>query len=65
MQTLLNQREAASALRLSERTLQRFRVDGRGPKYVRAGHSIRYQQNALEEWITSRVRTSTSQEEAA
>jgi len=32
---LLTQREAALALRLSERTLERWRVAGIGPRFVR------------------------------
>ena len=39
---LLTQREAALALRLSERTIERMRTGGTGPKFVRLNHSIRY-----------------------
>jgi len=35
MQPLLTQRQAAEMLALSERTLERFRVSGLGPKFVR------------------------------
>ena len=35
-------RQCAEALALSERTLERFRVSGVGPKFVRMGKSIRY-----------------------
>jgi hypothetical protein len=41
MQTLLTQREAAAQLRLSQRTLERFRVSGDGPTYVKAGRLVR------------------------
>jgi predicted DNA-binding transcriptional regulator AlpA len=62
METLLTQREAASVLRLSERTLERLRVSGLGPKFVRCcGRSIRYQQSCLEAWIEARVVGSTSE----
>ena len=41
--TLLTQREAASVLRLSERTLERWRVAGIGPRFIRLPRrSIRY-----------------------
>ena len=61
--TLLTQREAASVLRLSERTLERFRCSGLGPKFIRLGQkSVRYQQSALDEWIAERVVQSTSAE---
>jgi hypothetical protein len=62
MATLLTQREAASALRLSERTLERWRVQGIGPRYARFPHSIRYRQQDLDAYIASRVVSSTSQE---
>ena len=39
--SLLTQREAATLLHLSERTLERFRVSGTGPKFIRLGRSIK------------------------
>ena len=61
MQPLLTQRQAAETLALSERTLERFRVTGAGPKFVRLGKSIRYRLADLEAWIASRVVGSTSE----
>ena len=55
MTLLLTQREAASVLRLSERTLERLRGSGLGPKFCRMHRSIRYRQTDLEDWIASRV----------
>jgi hypothetical protein len=63
--TLLTQREAASVLRLSERTLERMRVIGNGPRFIKCNRNIRYQQQDLECWIADHVRTSTSQKEIA
>jgi predicted DNA-binding transcriptional regulator AlpA len=62
MQTLLTQREAAQALRLSERTLERSRVTGQGPRFIRCGRSIRYRADDLIAWIDARVIGSTSEE---
>jgi predicted DNA-binding transcriptional regulator AlpA len=59
--TLLNGREAALALRLSERTLERLRVNGLGPRFVKLGKAVRYQQEALEKWIEAHSRASTSE----
>jgi predicted DNA-binding transcriptional regulator AlpA len=59
--TLLTQREAAMALRLSERTLEGMRVQGKGPRFVRCNRSIRYRQSDLDAWIASRVVHSTSE----
>jgi Helix-turn-helix domain len=60
--TLLTQREAASVLRLSERTLERWRVQGIGPRFLRLNHSIRYRQQDLDAHVASRVVGSTSEE---
>ena len=64
MQPLLTQRQAAEMLALSERTLERIRVTGSGPKFVRCGRSIRYRLSDVEAWIASRVVGSTSEQTA-
>jgi predicted DNA-binding transcriptional regulator AlpA len=58
---LLVQNEAAEFLRLSPRTLERLRVSGTGPRYVKLGRRIAYREVDLEAWITARVRQSTSE----
>jgi excisionase family DNA binding protein len=62
MLRLLTQREAGRVLRLSERTLERLRVSGTGPVYVKAGRLVRYREADLEAWIASRVVGSTSEQ---
>ena len=62
MLRLLTQSEAARVLRLSERTLERLRLQGGGPLYVKAGRSVRYREADLEEWVSARVVNSTSEE---
>jgi predicted DNA-binding transcriptional regulator AlpA len=62
--TLLSQREAATLLHLSERTLERFRVSGTGPKFIRLGRSIRYRLADIEAFIASRIVASTSERPA-
>jgi predicted DNA-binding transcriptional regulator AlpA len=64
MTALLTQREAASVLRLSERTLERSRVTGDGPPFVKAGRRVLYRPADIDAWIASRVRTSTSERRA-
>ena len=61
MQPLLTQREAATLLKLSIRSLERMRCIGGGPRYVRAGHSIRYREADLEAWVASRTVSNTSE----
>jgi predicted DNA-binding transcriptional regulator AlpA len=64
--TLLTQREAAVALRLSQRTLERLRVSGLGPRFVRCGlRNIRYRQSDIDAWLGGRVVRSTSEWRAA
>ena len=60
MLRLLTQGEAARLLRLSERTLERLRLQGGGPLYVKAGRAVRYRECDLEAWISERVVSSTS-----
>lgn len=64
MQPLLTQRQASEMLALSERTIERLRVSGLGPKFVRCGRSIRYRVADLEAWIASLVVGSTSEASA-
>ena len=61
MVRLLTQREAASTLRLSERTLERLRLQGGGPMFVKCGRAVRYRECDLEAWIDARVVSNTSQ----
>ena len=62
MVRLYTQVEAARLLRLSERTLERLRLQGGGPLYVKAGRAVRYRETDLEAWIAARVVNSTSEE---
>jgi predicted DNA-binding transcriptional regulator AlpA len=58
---LLVEKEAAEILGFSTRTLQKWRSDGGGPKFVHVSkRAIRYRQEDLLRWIEERVRTSTS-----
>lgn len=61
----LNSEEAARILRLSARTLERMRVEGSGPKYLKAGRGTRarvlYRPADLDQWLESRTFSSTSE----
>lgn len=56
----LTQEDAAGLLRLSPRTLERFRVEGRGPRYLKFGRRVMYRRSDLDTWAQAQVRTSTS-----
>ncbi len=61
----LNTREAAAWLGLSPKTLERYRVSGEGPDFLRIGYRVRYLLEDLEKWASARRWTSTSEERAA
>jgi predicted DNA-binding transcriptional regulator AlpA len=63
IETLLISREAAKLLRLSERTVERHRVAGTGPRFIRLGRAIRYRRRDLLDWIERAARHSTSEPE--
>ena len=62
---LLTTDEAATRLRLSPRTLERLRVSGEGPRYVKAGPGKRarvfYRQGDLDAWLARFSYGSTSE----
>jgi len=60
MTVLLNTRQAAERCNLSSRTLEKYRVTGGGPLFIRLGRAVRYQLDDLESWITAHRRRSTS-----
>jgi excisionase family DNA binding protein len=56
----LTTKEAADRVRLSESALEKKRVDGTGPVFVRLGRAVRYEVSALDEWIAAGRHKSTS-----
>jgi excisionase family DNA binding protein len=60
---LLTQSDAAKYLHCSTRTLERLRVSGDGPCYVKLGHLVRYRLADLEAWVAAHLRSNTSQQE--
>ena len=56
----LSERQVAEALNLSVRTLQHWRLEGRGPLFVRIGRAVRYPQGEIEKFLKSMLRQSTS-----
>ena len=61
--TYLTQAESADFLRLSERTLERWRVEGNGPRFRRFGRRVVYAKSDLENWADGRCYQSTSASE--
>ena len=61
MDDLLNSKKAAAFLGVSERTLERLRTAGQGPKYIKFGMVVRYDPADILAWIKGRKRASTSE----
>lgn len=57
--------EAADFVRLSPRTMERLRVQGTGPRYIKAGRGKRakvlYRVADLQEWLEATTFQSTSE----
>lgn len=58
--SLLTESQAGSVLKLSNRTLQAWRVRGCGPKFVKVGRSVRYRFSDLEKYLNENAHHSTS-----
>jgi hypothetical protein len=60
MDELLSQDEVAKLLRVTTGTLANWRVEGKGPRYVKAGR-IQYRRSDVAQYIENCVRSSTSE----
>jgi len=60
MAQLLTERDASKVLCLSVRTLQKWRLCGRGPRFLKLGHAVRYDLAELKRFLADAERTSTS-----
>jgi predicted DNA-binding transcriptional regulator AlpA len=58
---LLDVRAAAACVGLSVSTLNKLRIAGAGPLFVKLGHAVRYRPEDLASWIATNVRGSTSE----
>jgi hypothetical protein len=57
---LLTPKQAARTLNLSVSWLAKRRLAGDGPTYIKMGGAVRYTEAALQQWMKSQQRTSTS-----
>ncbi len=64
-ETYLTQTEAAELLRISPRTLERYRVAGSGPRFVKAGRRVIYRSSDIEAWTEANTFASTTQADQA
>ena len=52
--------EAATYLGLSARTLEKLRISGGGPEYLKPNRRVVYDRDVLDEWLAGKRRRSTS-----
>jgi predicted DNA-binding transcriptional regulator AlpA len=57
---LLNNDETADMLCVSRRTLPVWRVQGKGPKFIKIGKLVRYERCELDAWMQANTHSSTS-----
>ena len=57
---LLTQQRLSDLIDVSERTLERWRVEGSGPVFCRAGRKILYRPDDVDAWLIASRRKSTS-----
>ncbi|MCJ9430757.1 helix-turn-helix transcriptional regulator [Kordiimonas marina] len=59
---LINEKEAAAYVGHTVRCLQNWRLRGGGPRFVKvSARSVRYRRRDLEDWIESKLVSSTSE----
>jgi excisionase family DNA binding protein len=58
-------KDAAAYVGLSEGTLEKLRLTGEGPTYLKLGRAVRYVAADLDAWLVARRVNSTSQSIAA
>lgn len=56
----LSTKEAAEYMGISERTLEKYRVAGGGPPYMKIFNRVVYDTKDLDDWMESKRRLSTS-----
>ncbi len=54
LEEFLTPAEAAKVLRISSRTLARWREDNQGPAYSKLGRRILYRRDAVQQWVNTR-----------
>lgn len=60
MRILLTDQQIEEMYGVNRKTLANWRVKGLGPSFVKIGAAVRYRAEDVQEWIDSRVFSSTS-----
>ena len=62
LDSLITPDTLADRLGVQRRTIDEWRITGRGPKYIRIGKAVRYRPAAVDEWLLEQERRSTAEE---
>ena len=57
--------DAANYTGLSVSTMEKLRLTGAGPRFLKLGRAVRYRATDLDVWLSARVVSSTSEKFAA
>ena len=60
MRQLLTTEQVADSLGLRRNTLEKWRLLGEGPHFIKAGRQVRYDSEDVDQWLSSRRVQSTS-----
>jgi predicted DNA-binding transcriptional regulator AlpA len=61
LETLLDEVEISKVIGRSVPTLQKDRLCGNGPPFIKIGRLVRYRPSAVQAWLDERIRQSTSE----
>lgn len=61
---LLTTPEAATYLNMQPSTLEQWRWNGRGPRFIKLSRSVRYRREDLDEFLAARVFNNTTEAQA-
>lgn len=62
---LVTEFEVAEWIRLSVKTLRKWRTQGNGPPFIKANGSVRYRALTVESWLAERECSSTTAAQAS
>jgi predicted DNA-binding transcriptional regulator AlpA len=51
---LLNDNQIAKTLGVAVATVRRWRLHGRGPRFIKCGAAVRYDQRDFQQWLATR-----------
>ena len=52
---ILDEAELAMFLGIDQRTIQRWRAEGKGPAFIKAGNAVLFRLQDIREWLDQRV----------